>query len=61
MHEVKVFDGLGNLKKVISSKALNIRSNKQLETPLLYRRNKKGGRPYVKSSKDVIKGDKQQS
>jgi hypothetical protein len=45
MHEVRVYDGLGNLKKTISAKALNIRSSEQLETPLLYRRNKRGGRP----------------
>ncbi len=56
MHEVKVFDGSGKLKKVISVKALNIRSKKQLETPLLYRKYKSGGRPYVKSATSTIKG-----
>ena len=42
MHEVKVFDSSGKLKKIISTKSLNIRSNKQLETPTLLLRNKRG-------------------
>lgn len=48
MHEVKVYDSLGNLKKVISVKKLNIRSEKQLEFPALFKKNKKTGRPLVK-------------
>lgn len=42
MHEVKVYDSSGKLKKVISTKSLNIRSNKQLEDPSLFLRNKRG-------------------
>ena len=40
MHEVRVFDGSGNLKKVISVKTLNKRTDKQISTPSFY--NKKG-------------------
>lgn len=51
MHEVKVYDRSGKLKKVISVKALNIRSTKQLETPSIFRNNKRAGRPWAKSPK----------
>ena len=40
MHEVKVFDSSGNLKKVISVKTLNKRTDKQINSPSIY--NKKG-------------------
>ena len=40
MHEVKVFDASGNLKKVISVKSLNKRTVKQINSPSFY--NKKG-------------------
>ena len=40
MHEVKVYDSSGKLKKVISSQALDIRSKQQMETPSMFRRNK---------------------
>ena len=40
MHEVKVFDSSGNLKKVISVKTLNKRTEKQISSPSFY--NKKG-------------------
>jgi len=40
MHEVKVFDSSGNLKKVISVKTLNKRTDKQINSPSFY--NKKG-------------------
>jgi hypothetical protein len=51
MHEVKVFDGDGNLKKVISVQKLNIRSKMQMEVPSLFRKNKRTGRPPVKPGK----------
>ncbi len=41
MYEVKVFDGSGNLKQVISVRKLNLRSQKQLENPGFFRKNKK--------------------
>ena len=48
MHEVKVFDSSGKLKKIISIKSLNIRSIKQLETPALFMRNKRGKKSLPK-------------
>ncbi len=48
MHEVKVYDSSGNLKKVISVKKLNIRSKKQMEVPSLFRKNKRTARPPAK-------------
>jgi len=45
MNEVKVHDSSGNLKKVISVKQLNIRGKLQMETPSIFRRNKRTGRP----------------
>ena len=42
MHEVKVYDNSGKLKKIISINALKIRSKQQLETPAIFKRNKKG-------------------
>ena len=50
MHEVKVYDGSGNLKEVISVKKLNIRSKQQLESPSLFMKNKKTGKPAEKPS-----------
>ena len=41
MFEVKVFDSSGNLKKVISEKALNKRSDKQINSPSLYKKGRK--------------------
>jgi hypothetical protein len=45
MHEVKVYDSSGNLKKVISVKKLYIRSIQQLESPYLFKKNKRTGKP----------------
>jgi hypothetical protein len=55
MHEVKVYDSSGKLKKVISSKALDTRSNQQIETPSMFRRSKKGKMPWSKSPKESPK------
>ena len=38
MHEVKVYDSAGNLKKVISVKKLNERSDEMFRTPSLYQK-----------------------
>ena len=57
MHEVKVFDSSGKLKKVISVKALDRRSQKQIDTPSLFRKNKGPGRPAGKSAKNQEKPD----
>jgi hypothetical protein len=51
MHEVKVYDSSGKLKKVISTQTLNIRSKQQLESPAMFLRNKKGRKPWSKSTK----------
>jgi len=40
MHEVKVFDASGNLKKIISIETLNKRTERQINSPSFY--NKKG-------------------
>ena len=45
MNEVKVYDSSGNLKKVISVNQLNIREKLQMETPSIFRRNKRTRRP----------------
>jgi hypothetical protein len=55
MHEVKVYDNSGKLKKVITPHALEIRSQQQIETPSMFLRNKKGRMPWSKSSNKEIK------
>ena len=57
MYEVKVYDDSGKLKKVISIKALNIRSKKQLETPSMFLRNKRGRKPWSKPPKTQTKAE----
>jgi hypothetical protein len=51
MHEVKVYDSSGNLKKVISVRKLNNRATKQLESPSLFRKNKRTGKAPEKPPK----------
>ena len=51
MHEVRVYDSSGDLKKVISVKALSKRSDKQLEFPDLFVKNKRGIRSRVSPPK----------
>ncbi len=48
MNEVKVYDSSGNLKKVISVNQLNIREKLKMETPSIFRKNKRTGRPSKK-------------
>jgi len=57
MHEVKVYDSSGKLKKVISVKSLKIRSSKQLETPAMFLRNKRGRKQWSKSAKIQSKAE----
>ena len=59
MHEVKVYDGSGNLKEVISVKKLNIRSKQQLESPSLFMKNKKTGKPADKDAEESEKSETQ--
>ena len=57
MHEVKVYDSSGKLKKVISTQTLNIRSKQQLETPAMFLRNKRGRKPWSKSTKSQTEAE----
>ena len=41
MHEVKVYDSAGKLKKVISVNSLNKREDQKAESPNLFRKNKR--------------------
>jgi hypothetical protein len=50
MHEVKVFDGTGNLKKVISVKALNKRTDNQINSPSFYNKKGRKVKPLVQES-----------
>ena len=43
--EAKMKKDFGKLKKVISVKQLNIQGKLQMETPSIFRRNKRTGRP----------------
>lgn len=55
MFEVKVYDSSGNLKKVISEKALTKRSDKQIHFPSLYKKGRKKGQMPVKPAKSPAK------
>ena len=48
MNEVKVYDSSGKLKKVISANQLNIREKMMYETPSIFKRDKRTGRPSKK-------------
>ena len=48
MHEVRVYDNSGKLKKVISAKALAKRADLQIQSPALFRKNRKTTNPPVK-------------
>ncbi|MBC8288338.1 MAG: hypothetical protein H8E42_12760 [Nitrospinae bacterium] len=47
MHEVKVYDSSGNLKKIISVKALTKRSDQQIQSPSLYNKKGRKAKPMV--------------
>ena len=53
MHKVKVFDDSGNLKKVISVKALKKRSDKIIESPSLFRKTHVNSKPQLQSDKEL--------
>ena len=55
MNEVKVFDSSGKLKRVISPQALDIRSNQQMETPSMFKKNRKRRLPWSKSTTSATK------
>ena len=51
MHEVRVYDNSGKLKKVISVKELNKRAELQVQSPALFKKS----RPTVKTEAAVKK------
>ena len=51
MHEVKVFDASGNLKKIISIETLNKRTERQINSPSFY--NKKGRKVKPLSQENI--------
>ena len=54
MHEVRVYDNSGKLKKVISVKELNKRAELQVQSPALFKKS----RPAVKTEASVKKAGK---
>ena len=55
MHEVKVYDSSGNLKKIISVKALTKRSDQQIQSPSLYNKKGRKAKPMDKDEEKGIK------
>jgi len=55
MHEVKVYDRSGNLKKVISVKALTKRSDQQIQSPSLYNKKGRKAKPMLKVEEKNLK------
>lgn len=53
MHEVKVFDSSGKLKKVISVKSLQKRSLEIIEKPSMFRKKGGPGKPAEKPASKV--------
>lgn len=54
MHEVKVYDSSGNLKKIISVKTLTKRSDQQIKSPSLYNKKGRKAKPMIKiETKDI--------
>jgi len=51
MHEVKVYDSDGKLKKVIPVKTLNQREDRKVEFPDMFRKNKRNPKPATGDSK----------
>ncbi len=55
MHEVKVFDGTGNLKKVVSINSLIKRDQLQIDQPSIFSKSKRFGRLGNKPKKSLKK------
>jgi len=55
MHEVKVYDSSGNLKKVISVKTLTKRSDQQIQSPSLYNKKGRKAKPIEKVEEKDLK------
>ena len=58
MHQVKIFDDSGNLKKVISVKSLQKRSDRIIETPSLIRKSGRNIKNLVNQINNNINGNK---
>jgi hypothetical protein len=61
MHEVKVYDSAGKLKKVIPVNTLTERENRKTEFPDLFRKNKKNSRSRTAVPKAQAKVETNQS
>ena len=48
MHEVRVYDEAGKLKKIISSKTLEKRAEMQIQSPSIFRKNQRNAKPIAK-------------
>ena len=55
MHEVKVYDSAGKLKKVISVNSLNKREDRKAEFPDSFRKNKRNSRLRTAVPKTLAK------
>jgi hypothetical protein len=55
MHEVKVYDSLGKLKKIISVKSLTKRSDQQINSPSLYVKKGRKAKPANKMLEKDLK------
>lgn len=55
MHEVRIYDGSGNLKKVVSVKNLNKRSDLQINSPSLFKKNRKVGANKAAAATEKVK------
>lgn len=51
MHEVRVYDDSGKLKKIISVKELKKRADLQVESPMMFKKNRPAAKPEVPDSK----------
>ena len=58
MHEVKIYDDSGNLKKVISVKALQKRSDMLIESPSLYKKSNANLKTQAKPPESFSQGQK---
>jgi|TARA_Y100000031_G_scaffold136198_1_gene160069 hypothetical protein len=55
MHEVKVYDSAGKLKKVIPVKTLNKREDQKAESPGLFRKNKRNSKVWTAAPKTQVR------
>ena len=55
MHEVKVYDSAGKLKKVIPVRTLNKREDRKAESPGLFRKNKRNSKVWTAAPKTQVR------